>query len=32
MDNILLTLNAPHFVTLEILFFLGYKKNIEKEA
>lgn len=32
VDNILLTLVAPHFVTLEILFELGYKKAQYKAA
>jgi len=32
MDNILLTLVAPDFVFIELMFFCGYKKDIYKDA
>ena len=32
VDNIFLTLVAPHFVTLEILFELGYKRDVLEKA
>merc|ERR1712224_744095 len=32
MDNLLLTLVAPDFVIIEILFFLGWRKDVEERC
>ncbi len=32
LDNLLLTLVAPNFVILEILFALGYKPEVKKNV